>query len=74
MPPTEGGGMEINMCDLLYHFTSLEGFERIIKNGYLAMTDIIKSNDPAEGGLCPGSIGNNIYKADVLRRFRRRNL
>lgn len=36
-------------CKLLYHYTSLEGFERIVKNGYIALTDITKSNDPAEG-------------------------
>lgn len=35
--------------EVLYHYTSLESFDRIIHSGYLAMSDIIKSNDPAEG-------------------------
>lgn len=34
---------------VLYHYTSLKGFERIIKSGYISLNDIIKSNDPAEG-------------------------
>lgn len=33
----------------LYHYTSLKSFERIIKSGYISLSDIIKSNDPAEG-------------------------
>lgn len=39
------------MCDLevLYHYTTLSTFEKIIKNGYFAMFDILKSNDPLEG-------------------------
>lgn len=34
---------------VLYHYTSLRSFERIVKNGYISLNDIIKSNDPAEG-------------------------
>lgn len=34
---------------VLYHYTSLKSFERIIKSGYISLNDIIKSNDPAEG-------------------------
>lgn len=34
---------------VLYHFTSLKSFERIVKDGYISLSDIIKSNDPAEG-------------------------
>lgn len=34
---------------VLYHYTSLNGFQRILETGYLALNDIIKSNDPAEG-------------------------
>ncbi|WP_294412114.1 DUF2971 domain-containing protein [uncultured Ruminococcus sp.] len=35
--------------EVLYHYTTLGTFEKIVKNGYLAMFDIIKSNDPLEG-------------------------
>lgn len=38
-----------NEWSVLYHYTSLNNFERIIKEGYLGMADIVKSNDPAEG-------------------------
>ncbi len=34
---------------ILYHYTSLEGFYRIITSGAIALCDVIKSNDPAEG-------------------------
>lgn len=34
---------------VLYHYTSLNGFQRILETGSLALADIIKSNDPAEG-------------------------
>ncbi len=35
--------------DVLYHFTSLQNFVRIIKEGKISLTDVSKSNDPAEG-------------------------
>ncbi|WP_034464907.1 DUF2971 domain-containing protein [Butyrivibrio fibrisolvens] len=35
--------------EVLYHYTSLESFLRIISQGYIALNDVIKSNDPAEG-------------------------
>ena len=38
---------------VLYHYTSLKSFERIIKSGYISLNDIIKSNDPAE--VCSSS-------------------
>lgn len=38
-----------NKWEVVYHYTSLNGFERILTSGSLALTDIIKSNDPAEG-------------------------
>ena len=34
---------------VLYHYTSLKSFERIVKDGHISLSDIIKSNDPAEG-------------------------
>lgn len=40
---------ELTDWQVLYHYTSLRSFERIIKNGYISLNDIIKSNDPAEG-------------------------
>lgn len=41
--------MERNKWDQIYHFTSLKNLERIARTGYIALTDVIKSNDPAEG-------------------------
>lgn len=40
---------ELTEWQVLYHYTSLKSFERIVKNGYISLNDIIKSNDPAEG-------------------------
>ena len=37
------------MSEVLYHFTSLEGLDRIIKQKQMALYDITKSNDPSEG-------------------------
>ena len=34
---------------VLFHFTSLNSFQRIISTGMITLADIIKSNDPAEG-------------------------
>lgn len=51
------GGNSINCADcsernwqVLCHFTSLQNFEIIAGNGYTALSDVTKSNDPAEGG------------------------
>ena len=35
--------------EVLYHYTSLPGFFRILSSGVIALCDITKSNDPAEG-------------------------
>lgn len=35
--------------NVLYHYTSLQSFYRILSRGCIALNDIIKSNDPAEG-------------------------
>lgn len=41
--------MERNKWDQIYHFTSLKNLERIARTGYIALTDVTKSNDPSEG-------------------------
>ena len=41
--------MADNNWEVVYHYTSLDGFNRILSSGSLALTDITKSNDPAEG-------------------------
>ena len=41
--------MEEKNWEVVYHYTSLSGFDRILSSGSLNLTDIIKSNDPAEG-------------------------
>ncbi len=55
----------------LYHYTSLKGFERIVKNGYIAMNDIIKSNDPAEGFFAFDALRNaysSLYRDEEIDR------
>ena len=47
--------------DVLYHYTTLGTFEKIVKNGYMAMFDIVKSNDPLEGKFAIKSI-KDAYK------------
>ena len=35
--------------EVLFHYTSLESFFRIVTTGFIALNDVLKSNDPAEG-------------------------
>lgn len=56
---------------VLYHYTSLKSFERIVKNGYITLNDIIKSNDPAEGFFAFDVLKEaykSLYRDDVIDR------
>lgn len=57
--------------EVLFHYTSLMNFERIIRNGYIALCDIIKSNDPAEGYFAFDALKHayrELYQEEVIDR------
>lgn len=56
---------------VLYRYTSLKSFERIIKSGYISLNDIIKSNDPAEGFFAFDALKEaykSLYRDDKIDR------
>lgn len=41
--------VDYDQYPILFHYTSLNSFEKILTNGSLKLFDITKSNDPQEG-------------------------
>ena len=63
--------MEEQGKEILYHYTSLDGFDKILSSGALALTDIIKSNDPSEGYYALQMLEKsykNLYRDDKIGR------
>ena len=57
------------MSDILYHYTSLETFLKIIESGKIRLTDLAQSNDALEGKYILNRLVAEIQKSNIPASF-----